>query len=982
MSSRRPIPAIVLVFIVCQALFVACGGKKTMAPKALPSPKTERALPPAAKDSAAAPATKDSAVLTPASRLMLRACDNYLALRPDTEKSCEVLSIKASIYYNTKMFPESRTVYQDIIGKYPKSHYFLEALRMVAQSFYEQKQFDQAQVWYQKLRDNAGESGDKREALSRIAESMFRMAEQLEAQQRYEDASAQYERVAREFPDALIADVALYNAGLSYERLAEWSRAVLMYQRLSQQYTASRLLAKALFQTAKCYEKMSQWENAGQTYLRVVASYPKSEVAPTALYNAGFAYENAEKPSEAAAVFEKMSQLYASSADAADVLFRAGELYGKIKDWEGVGRVNRDFFKRFGNDQSRVVQALCMVGIALYMQNKQGEAMEQLNQTIATFKKLRNPSAVNKYYAAKAQFTLGEITHEQFVKIALVQPRPVYNERLKKKSELLDQTIDAYSRVLSYGISEWITRSINQIGQSYEDFAMDIFKQQRPPNASLEERLALELGIAQAVENYFVNKALHFHEQNVKLGIKEKIEDKYIAESHKKLTYLPMLAGENYLALVEIARSMENKANPEGFALIAAKLNLLQKIAPYQERAINLFLKCLEMGTTYQEFDDLYKKASAEVTKTSFSVGQIYAEVSQIAREAPIPATFDDYEKFVYETKLLKQVETYDDQALTNLLKTIKIGEAYKIDDEYVKQTRQKIADVLFMRGRCYDLLCLKAFKQPPFPKSATAAEQEEFKARFEEVGLQLQQQAFDIYKNLLAFADSNFAAGPSVTHAYMRLYQDNAQRYGEKRTRLKTDTIASGPQWLCQTDTAPSWQTLDFDESHWVKVQKVRAESSAPPQGFPAKAPAPMWYGTGNPADARAYQPAGRVLFRRTFFALSSPQEAQLYYAARGSVQLFVNGEMIAADTAAARGEPLPVRKAALAGKLREGKNVVALSVVKDAGAAYGCWPLLVYSSQEAFYAPRLPGRGAPLDSAGSAGNYVFPKIQNFELK
>ncbi len=60
--------------------------------------------------------------------------------------------------------------------------------------------------------------------------------------------------------------------------------------------------------------------------------------------------------------------------------------------------------------------------------------------------------------------------------------------------------------------------------------------------------MSLELGIAKAVEKYFVENALYYHELNVKLGIKEEFEDKYITQSRQKLTLLPYLAGENYLA--------------------------------------------------------------------------------------------------------------------------------------------------------------------------------------------------------------------------------------------------------------------------------------------------------------------------------------------------------------------------------------------------------------------------------------------------
>ena len=338
-----------------------------------------------------------------------------------------------------------------------------------------------------------------------------------------------------------------------------------------------------------------------------------------------------------------------------------------------------------------------------------------------------------------------------------------------------------YSRVVKYKISEWTIGALYQIGQSYEDFAVGIFKQERPKNLTLEKSLALEMGIAKAVEEYFIENALRSHEQNVKLGIKEKIENKNILNSRKKLTYLPYAAGENFLALLNITKGMDNNKSLTGFALIAHKLQTLQKMAPFQERAIGLFLKCLEMGSMYQEYNEIYKKASSLITKTSFIVAETYGEVAEIARSAPIPKDFNEYEKFVYKTKLLKQIEEYEENALSNYLKTVKISQAYNISDEYVQKTKMAIPKLLFNRGRCYDLLCISAFRDPPYPANINEAEKEEYRAQFEEIALTYQEQAFEIYRGILDYTKQEYAEGDYVDHAYVRLYQNYPEELGVK---------------------------------------------------------------------------------------------------------------------------------------------------------------------------------------------------------
>jgi TolA-binding protein len=909
--------------------------------------------------------------LSPASELLVASCDNYLTLNPDSPKYPDVLMIKASLYYNSRLMPQARTVYTQVMEKFPSTASSAEAMRMLAQSFYEEKNFDSAQAWYRRLKDLPGNDIDRSEATQRIAESIFKRAEQFELQKLFSNAAEQYKRVPMEFPDAKIADIALFNASLCYEKSAEWSQVILSLGELLQRYPSSAIVPKAMFRIGKANEKLLNWKPAADAYLNMVARFPTAELAPSAMYNAGFCFENAEKLHEAAATFEKTAQLYPASSDAADVLFRAGEIYGKVKDWEGVSRVSKVFTERFGNDADRVVQALCMAGIAQYMQGRDEAAIKQLSQAVATFAQIKKASTANAYYAAKAQYTIGEILHTHMGRIALKLPRAAYQKSLDEKSRYLDQAVDAYSRAVKFNISEWTTRSICQIGQAYEDFAIGISRQERPANLQIADQLALELGIAQAVEKYFIEKALRYYEQNVKLGIKEKIEDKNILHSRSKLTNLPYVAGENFLALARILRQNENEQNLSGFALIGRKLEVLQKIAPFQESAANLFLKCIELGTAYQQIDNWYQKASGSITAISCEMAATYGDVVAIVIEAPIPAAFDSYERFVYKTKLLKQVEGYENQAMTGYLKTLKIATAYNIDDESVVKARDGLANLLFTSGRCKDLLCIDLFTNPPFPKKISEAEKEEYRARFEEIGLKYQEQAFEVYRNILKFAVQKYAAGPATTHAYVRLYQFFPDEFGVPEEQLTDTVITSGPEWRCFADSLPGWQAIDFNDSAWFPAQKSKTAATAIPV-FPGKTPIPMArLTTGNPSGDT------RTFFRRTFSLGDIPRSATMTLSAGpGTAVAFVNGQLLAADSGTVIANVVTWD---LSRKLRSGTNVVAAMVSAPVAPAV-LYPSIGIRIGKQVFVARPPLADKNLSEAEvSQENYKFPLIKNF---
>ncbi len=906
--------------------------------------------------------------LTAAAQLMIRACDNYLTLNDSGQKAAEVLSIKANLLYNNRLFDWSRTVYDQILERYENTNFYYDAMRMIAQSYYEEKRFNEAQEWYRKLSYAAQSVPDRQDAVQRIAESIFRMAEEYEDQKKFKDAAVEYERISLEFPESKIADVALFNSGIAYEKLTNWTHAILVFQRLINKYSKSQLLPKAQFRIAKNHEKMFQWDYAADAYIKVALEYTESELGPLALYNAGFCLENAGKLKEAAATFEKLSVVYPQSPDAPDVLFKAGEIYGKIKDWQSVTRVNQIFASKFGSDQDRIIQALCMGGIALYMQSREEEAIKQLERAAMTFVRMKEPSHVNAYYAAKAIYTIGEIYHEQMSRIRLSSQRSTYRKQLDQKSSLLDKAIESYSKVIKFSISEWTTRSVFQIGQIYEDFGIGIFQQQRASFKSLDERMSLELGIARAVEKYFVENALYYHELNVKLGIKEEIEDKYITQSRQKLTLLPYLAGDNYLALVKIATN-STAINPEGFSSIAITLQTLQKVAPFQEKAIDLYLKCLELGSAYQETNEFYNKAASSITEQSLLVGQTYDKLVTIAREAPIPKNFSDYERFVYKTKLLTQIESYEDQALTHYLKTLKIAEAYKIVDQSVKDAQVHIARLLFNKGWCYDLLATSLESSPPIPQQINEEERSEFKARFLEIEKKFRSQAIDLYKTLMDYSNSKYAYGQYVTHAYMRLYQISPEEYGVEDIQNVRKKISADSLWTCSIDSVQNWTELSVNDSGWKKpVLTTEIDTSI--EGI-VESKIGLSCNLAN--DMK------KVYFRRKF-KTQSPCSTELFIDAKGSsVAVFFNGNKKLPDTVAE--ESGTIIRWEIKEKINNGENLLAIEVNKKL-SDIKIYPVLNIWEKRKLMVPRPPDeeKNRTFES-GIIGVHKFPYLKNFSM-
>ncbi len=918
-------------------------------------------------------------------QLLIMSCNNYLELFPNNSKTADVFQIKASTYYNAGSYVVARGVYEELLKKFPKSYHIIEAIKMIAQSYYETKEFEEAEKWYRKLKMVASDSGGQNEVVARISESIFRQAERLEKAGKLAEAATVYERVAIEFPTSKVAEVSLLNAGLVDEKIMEWSSAIQIYGRHMSVFPNSKYNPKVLFRLAKCNEKINHWEKAANIYVNMVKKHTKDPLAVSAMYNAGFCFENAEKWLIAAKTFEKTAKIFPKSKDAANVLFRAAELYMKIGNWKDVERINKIFEKYFKNNEDRVVQSLCMAGIAAQMQGKKKESIAKLGKAVSVYKKLKKKSSINKYYAAKAQFTIGEIYHKKMEDIKLVQPHKVYKIRLKTKVNYLRLAVKSYSKATAYNVEEWTTQSLYKRGLAFEDFAKGLFLQERPKNLSIANMLALETGIAKAVVEYLVYKALPSHEANVRLGQKLKIEDRWILKSREKLTKLPYLAAVGYKKLMTAINKTkkENFAGKSPIAQIQEKLIVLQRLAPLQDEAIELYLKSIEMGVMYKVSDDYTKKSTKEVTSISYTIGETYRKIVDIAKSAPLPTGLSPYEKFLYKIKLVQGgITDHENKALKSFYKNVQIAKAYNLDDKYVDSSKVRLAQMLFYKARSYDVLAMTALENPPFPAGSSEEEKEVYRAQFEELGFKLIDDAVEIYKGILEKYEKSEVEGEWVTHSYVRLYQIDPKEYGTPVNEKIERIVKTGRRWK-YTVVLPSdstWKDMKYDDKLWKTVRK----GALPKVSVGDKLPVPIWGALSNfeyqtvSGIRMNYTPAEKIWFRYKFKATNLPYDGVVKVMGIGKFKLYINKREIVFDSTADFDSWKELKEKDVTKALRKGTNIIAIKAYNNNKIGYGISLKLKFGDTIEKYICIPPNR-KKLMSSSDVKQYKFPDVGNF---
>ena len=86
---------------------------------------------------------------------------------------------------------------------------------------------------------------------------------------------------------------------------------------------------------------------------------------------------------------------------------------------------------------------------------------------------------------------------------------------LRKKKQLMQQSIDAYSKAIKYQVAEVTTEATFQIAEIYHDFAKSLMKSQRPKGLDEEQLEEYELLLEEQAFP-FEEKAIDIHLTNFK----------------------------------------------------------------------------------------------------------------------------------------------------------------------------------------------------------------------------------------------------------------------------------------------------------------------------------------------------------------------------------------------------------------------------------------------------------------------------------
>lgn len=813
--------------------------------------------------------------LTEEEKMLAEAYDNFIKLFPASAETPTILASAGALYYNHRQFDLAKKYYKTMVTKFPEAQQKNIGLISLMNSYFFLGQYLDAEIVARKVLESPDIPPDQIEiARRKLGQSIYKNAEKLEQEGKYVEAANEYVRVYEEASDYVkFADLALFKGAYNFEQAGEWQKAINTYEVLINNIPESKQILPALGNIAEDYKELEDYANVGRTYERIFTTFPGTEDAEKALFNASLFYSRAEEWQEAIRANDKYITTYPENPESKDLLFENANYYLKLDNLSSANRIYQNFALRYPNDP-RTVEAYYNRGNYYFERSKFDSARIEFNRAIAKSNEFASTGQdPNLFYAAEANYKLGEIIYEEYKTIKLGYPPSRLRAQLQQKSKSLEEVRGAFSRVIELGSLRGF-EAMYKIAEAYEELANSIANQELAPNLSQEQRLVegnrvFQASVAaydQAVEEYktaIINIPKLAEKLDVSMEDSAETQPQLattsdtsgVIQKETKIDSSGAVARKWYeMAKIKVSsieyqvaeRSSDfitaylRSPNPEtGVKAIAYDGLLLQNVVePAVQTTIQAHLKNLQVSDELSLENKYVLESERKILLTSNVTADEYANVFQKAAglyeesvpiledlinrggSATTPEGLDFYDyQDSHIMQLIFYMNKYSKAALNHYIRTLQFAKNNNIQNDAKLTTEEKIFNFAYEAGNTMSTFGDTANSKIEYYldkfDSTSEPTYQLGSSFFDDQAIELKnysQEVFEIAYNL----SKEYEIENIWTQLILaKLVELDPTTYLADLPREER-VFASDTTWLATTFYEPGWNYEDYDDSNW----------------------------------------------------------------------------------------------------------------------------------------------------------------------
>lgn len=403
-----------------------------------------------------------------------------------------------TIYYQKNHFEKANEVFLGLVKEMPKHRTASTAAHLVLDMYNIRKDYSgltkQAQAFYEQA--SLGDAEFKSEMKQIMGEVDFKQIESLEQKNEWADAGDAYFKFYQKNPKSDLAEKALYNAFVSYDKGEKTEKATEMARVFVSKYPKSDYTGKMILNIAKSAERAYDFEQAQRFYAEYAEKFPKEKEARKAVYNAAVFSELLEKNKEALKLFDTyLKEPGVGEDEKRAVRISESKIYRKDGNWDKVKSIYKELAKESKSQDERV-KILADLARLLEKAGKTSDKDAVVKEIKAQVDPKRKATlGLASSYLAEIQFNAVKPEREKYQKIKLRFPPDAFVALLKKKQKALLKLANSYDNVVEFGVPEWGVAALFEKGEAYQELAAGFRSVKIPKAYKPEEKTELEAAL-------------------------------------------------------------------------------------------------------------------------------------------------------------------------------------------------------------------------------------------------------------------------------------------------------------------------------------------------------------------------------------------------------------------------------------------------------------------------------------------------------
>lgn len=446
--------------------------------------------------------------LDPRVEKFIRSATWYVEKFPGSEKEAEIKFRMGRLYYQTNNFGPAEKIFKDIVNRYPKTKYSEYSANLLLDIYNLKKDYAGLEKMGTELLANDAIAGSKAGSDIRgvLEKANFKKAQDLEIGKDYLGSAKQYQAFALQNPKSDLVSMAVFNAGVNFERSGQSAEAMQNYKKVlvAKDKNSEPLKPKAKKLLAKLYQDAGQFEESAQLFKQLALENPKDPLAPNYLYNAAVQFEAVGKTKDAVDNYSEYIKVNKNQKENSEIIFNMAQMLRRAGSNTAAAEKFEDYI-RIAADSSQKVEAyywLTKIG-----KRTQDEIKDRKAKAIQIYQRIsKEQKDMSAGYVAQFKYEEAEKTYQQLKSINIPADPARQKKAVDEKLDLITKLNEELGAVIKMDSADEIVKSLNLVGLANEHMGQAFVNAPIPAGFNEDQKKQYVAAIAKVAEP-FVNKS-------------------------------------------------------------------------------------------------------------------------------------------------------------------------------------------------------------------------------------------------------------------------------------------------------------------------------------------------------------------------------------------------------------------------------------------------------------------------------------------